>query len=220
MLKAELHIHIDQDPMHNLQYSVYDIIKLAKKKKFDVIAITMHNKYFTNSKAIKDAKDKGIILIPGIEKNIEGKHTLIYNADKSIEKINTYKELEKYKEIHPNCLIIAAHPFYVLPECHKFNILKHYNLFDVWEFSYFYTNLVNPNKKLLRINKKYKKPIIGTSDVHRLSNFGRTYTLIDAKKSKLSIINAIKTSKVGIITSPVKLTEMFQTALNIILKKE
>ena len=28
--------------------------------------------------------------------------------------------------------------------------------------------------------KKYGKPVVGNSDVHKLKDFGRTYTLIDA----------------------------------------
>jgi predicted metal-dependent phosphoesterase TrpH len=219
MLKAQLHIHINEDPEDNIDYSIYEVIETAKKQKFDIIAITMHDKYFKNPKAIKYAKNKGIILIPGIEKRIQKKHVLIYNANKKIEKIETFKELSKYKENNPNCLIIAPHPFYYVKECLKSKIKKHLNLFDAWEFSFFYCKLINPNMKLIKRSKMCKKPVIGTSDVHDLNYFSKTYTLIDAKKNTIDIINAIKNNKVGIVTSPLKIKEILYIIAKMIKKK-
>lgn len=219
MLKTELHTHIKGDPLdYWLKYDVYELINKAKKQNFDVLAITCHNKLFEDKKAIEYAKNKNILIIPGIERDIEGKHTLIYNATKEIEKIKTIKELKEYKKRNPQIFIIAPHSLYPYNSCHKKNIIKHLDLFDAWEYSFFYCKLFNyPNKKVTILSKKYKKPIVGNSDIHELKHLGMTYTLIDSDKKIDSIFTAIKNNKVKIISKPLKTKEFLRIIKSIII---
>jgi predicted metal-dependent phosphoesterase TrpH len=208
MYKVELHTHINEDPKDNIKYSVYDLIKDAKKKNFDVIAITMHNKLFNNKKAIAYAKKRGILLIPGIEKSIEGKDTLVYNPPFYIEKIKTLKELALMKQQYSEMFVIAPHPYYFFPVCHKNNILRHLDLFDAWEFSYMHLAFFNPNSKILKLAKKHNKPVVGNSDVHRLKDLGKTYTMIDADNlSSDAIFDAIKNKKLKVLSRPLRFND-------------
>ncbi|MBU0457656.1 MAG: PHP-associated domain-containing protein [Nanoarchaeota archaeon] len=219
MLKAELHIHIDKDPIDNIKYSAYDLIDEAKKKNFDILAITCHDYFFEDNLIDDYAKEKGIILIKGIEKTIKKKHVLIYSTKKEVEKINSFKELSEFKEKNPDTLIIAPHPFHHDPTCLGKRIIKYLDLFDAWEYSYYYTKWFNPNKKTVKLAKKFNRILVGNSDVHDLYFLGKTFTLIDAKKEKNSIIQAIKEGKVKRISKPLTIKEFISLTIKIILGK-
>jgi predicted metal-dependent phosphoesterase TrpH len=205
MLKAELHSHINLDPIdkYDIHYSAKKLIDEMKRRGYDVLAITCHDYYFEKEEVTEYAKSQGITLIPGIEKTIEKKHTLIYNAPKNqIEKIRTLKELEELKEKNPQMLIIAPHPFFKGAQCHKNNLKRYKELFDAYEYSFFYTRFFNMNKKMLRLAKRYKKPVVGNCDIHSLDFVGNVYRLIDSKPNKNDIIKAIKSNKIKLQAQP------------------
>ena len=209
MLKAQLHSHIKNDlEDYHIKYSVYDLIDKAYEKKFEVLAITCHNKFFYDNKAKRYASNKGIILLFGIEKNIECKHTLIINCNKNVEKVHNFKDLEKYKKENPYCLVIAPHPFFKDNSCLKNKIVEFESVFDAFEYSFFYTKKINMNNEMIKISNKLNKPVIGTSDVHYLKDIDLTYTLIDSKKDTNSIISAIKKGKVTLVSRPLKFSNL------------
>jgi len=220
MLKAELHTHINVDPIDTfIKYSAYDLIDDAKNKNYDVLAITCHNYFFQDEKVEQYAKKKGITLLNGIEKNINGKHTLIYNTTKEVEKVHTITQLKEFKKENPEILIIAAHPFHYDPTCHGKNVIKHLELFDAWEYSFFHSKLINPNKRGIKLSKKHNKPMVGNCDVHDLKYFGSTYSLIDSEPKKESIIKAIKENKVIVKAKPLDTFTFLKLSFKIITGK-
>ena len=78
------------------------------------------------------------------------------------------------------------------------------DLFDAIEFSSFYADKFTNryNMKAIKIAKKYNKPIVGTSDVHRFYQFNKTFTLIEARENEDNVFEAIREGKSKIITSP------------------
>ena len=155
------------------------------------------------------------MLIPGIEKTIEGKHVLIIGLEK-IPKINKLRDLKK---IHNSALVIAPHPFYPKGHSLRDKFFKHADLFHGIEHCFFYNNLLNFNKKAIKTAKEYNKPLVGTSDVHNLRFFDSTYSLIDSEKNIKSVIDAIKENKLKIITNPISNSSLFFLPVYIILKK-
>ena len=219
MLKSEMHIHTNDDPHDTwIQHSFKDVVDLAAKDGFDVLSITLHEKYLFTQEMDDYAKSKGIVLIPGIEKSVEGKHTLIYNGGELSEKVDTLDELKAFKKENPQSLIVAAHPFFFMRTCHKSNVFKHYDLFDAWEYCHFHLGWLNPNNKLAK--RKDKKPMVGNSDVHELHKWGLTYSLIDADKDIDSIIAAIKENKVKVITKAMKMRSMARIVGKVLIKKK
>jgi len=209
-LKIQFHIHSKSDPEDTLKQTEYDIINTAKKYNYDAIAITCHNKLVWNENLFKYAKKQGILLIKGIEKEIENNHIVIINADKNAEQIKTYKDLENYKNTHPNTLTIAAHPYYPGKVSIKNKLKKYIHIIDAIEYSYFYTKHINfPNKKAQQFAKQNNIPIIGTSDNHILKYFNKTHTTIKAEKNITSIIQSIKQNKIKIHSTPLTLIEFF-----------
>ncbi len=217
MLKAELHTHINIDPQDRgyVRYSAYELIDHAAEAGFDVLGITCHNYVYTDTEVRKYALSKGIILITGMEMDLQGKHTLIYNiTNEEARQIKTFHELSHLKEKLAaegrNIFIIAAHPFHYAPICLKGKVIEHLNLFDAWEYSFFHCRLSNPNKKTVRLAGKFNKPLVGSSDVHLLKDLGRTYTLIDSLKDETEIFNAIRKNNVKVVSRPLSISEFIK----------
>lgn len=220
MLKTDLHLHTKEDPLDGIRinYSAKELIDYAAELSFDVISITNHNRV-SYSNELKDyAEKKGILLIPGAEIKINGKEVLVYNIfQEDIEKIKTFDDLRKIK--NDNNLIIAPHPYFMLPQCLKKDLDRNIDLFDAIEYSYFYINLLNRNKKAVKTAKKYKKPLIGNSDAHFLWQMNRNYSLVDSKKDTVSVINSIKNNKIKLVARPLSFARFMKIFLVILFFK-
>ena len=207
MLKAELHTHIRGDPIDTfIRYTAYDLINRAAAQGFQVLAITCHNYIYQDTKAKDYAREKGLLLLQGMEMTLQGKHTLIYNiTPEQAATIKTFTDLQQLKKKQGNILVIAPHPFHYTSTCLDDIVLQYPDLFDAWEYSFFYTRVLNPNQKTLHLARQLGKPVIGNSDVHDLNDLGRTYTLIDAAWEEKAVIKSIRQGKVHLITKPLPL---------------
>ncbi|MDD3862119.1 MAG: PHP-associated domain-containing protein [Candidatus Gracilibacteria bacterium] len=191
------------DPEHCHSYSAQDLIKRAKQLKYDVLSITCHKKViFTKSLSIY-AKRHGIILIPGIELEINKKHIIAINIDSEIEKVKTFEDLRLYKKTHPESLIMAPHPFFPGKISLKNHLIENIDIFDTIENSFCYTKSKNYNTPAIKIAKKYNKPILATSDCHSLENLDLAYTHVKAEKNISQIIKAIKNNQIKTHHSPI-----------------
>lgn len=215
-LKAQLHVHTKQDPLDFISHSEKEIIDYAANLGYEVLAISCHNIVIHTDYLKKYAEKKRILLIPAIEKDIEGKHVLIINADISAQNVNTFEQLKKYKENNPDCLIIAPHPFYPGSTSLGKKLLKNHTLFDAIEYSYFHSKHIDLfNKKAVKTAEKFKLPLLGTSDNHIKKYFDTTYSIITAEKNTKSVIKAIKAKKIEITSHPIPLIKLIFIYLNI-----
>ena len=209
-IKTDLHIHTNLDPEDGHisgLLSPKELIDLARKFEFQCISITHHDKLFDDKKINEYAKSLGILLMLGVEKNIEGKHVLLYNFDDY--NINTFTELRE-KKAKKN-LIIAPHPYYLTKDCLKDELVKNIDCFDAIEFSHFYHRLFNPNKRAIKIAKENNLPLIGSSDMHYRLQFGVTYSYIEAEDfSTQGIIEGIKNKRDILVTRSLTLKEFFK----------
>ncbi|MBI5389120.1 PHP domain-containing protein [Candidatus Woesearchaeota archaeon] len=204
MLKADLHLHTLDDPEDGffIRHSARKLVDEAASQDFAVLAITLHNKVFSSASLSSYAKKKGILLIPGAELTLEGKHVLVYNiTEKERAGIKTLADLKQFKE--KKHLVIAPHPFYPGSSCLGKKVLRYKGLFDALEYCHFYPWFFNGfNKKAENIAKQLGVPMIGNGDVHWLFQFGHTYSQIDAPKNVEGVIAAIKKGKVQVKTRP------------------
>ena len=180
-MKLQLHLHVKGDPCDNIKYSAKQAIDKASKLNYKVISITCHDKVIFNQKLSEYAKTKGVLLIPGIEKTIQKKHVLIINATKDSEKIISFDDLKIYKSKNPKSFIIAAHPFHPSSTSLMWKLIKHIDLFDAIEYSYFCSTMINPNILSKLIAKFYNKPLIATSDIHYLNGFDYGFAKLPSK---------------------------------------
>ncbi len=226
-LKADFHVHTKEDPFDSpyIPYTAKDLIRVAAKKGFTVLSITNHHSVYF-SKSIKDyARKKGILLIPGAEARIKGKDVLLINIKKDdLRRIRTLEDLEKLKD---SALIIAPHPFFIGYKCLRGYLEKYIDYFHAIEYCHFYTrqlvtpffSFLNGNTRALKLAKKYKKPLVGTSDAHKLYELNTTYTLINSAKKKDDIIEAVKKNKIKLVTKPMNPVLFFRRTLGCVLKE-
>ncbi len=214
MLIADLHLHCKGDVRDPLTYSPEELIDHAALRGYDILAITCHDIVVYSQKISQYAKRKGILLIPGAEKTLQGKHVLLYNiTNKELNRIKTFEDIAVWKKRTKNSLVIAPHIYYVLPSCLGKLAEQYINLFDAIEFTHFYTNYCNFNKKAVQLAQAHNKPVVGSSDTHKLTQFGTIRSIIQSKKTNSSVIQAIKKGKVQVSSRPLTTLEFFRTGI-------
>lgn len=203
-LKIDLHCHTSDDLVETVVSNrkklptPFRLIDMAVEQNFHAIAITHHGILYQNPKVNQYAREKGLLLIPGFEAFIEGKHVLMINYPQ-VKPFKTYQDLCKHRR--KDGLIIAPHPFYVLGKCVGNNLLKYIDCFDAVEYSRFHYKFINPSKKAVRIARLHNLPVVGNSDAHEDYQFGNTYSIVEADELSVpAIIDAIKQGKVEYVS--------------------
>lgn len=215
-LKVDLHVHTSEDPFEYISYNAFELIDRAHEQEYDVLSITNHNTVTHNKEIFRHAEKKDILLIPGMEGSFSRKHVLVINPDvQKIPSEATLKDLKKYK--NSKSLIIAAHPFFPGPVTLKSLLYDYISLFDAIEFCHCYNHIINFNNKAIQTAREHNKPLVGTSDAHNQWQLGKTFSLVEAEKDPLSVINAVKEGKIEIVTSPVPLTTLLGLAVKFVI---
>lgn len=192
ILKTNLHFHTKEDDI-GVHYDIYKAVDYAKEKGFDVLAYTPHRKFFFQEKYAEYAANKGVLLIPGIEMEIKGKHIIVLNCGKEIENIKSFQGLADYKSKNPQILILAPHPYVFSHKSLFSKLLENIDLFDAIEMSVFSNKIFNFNGHAKKIADKYGKPFVATSDTHFLKDMERGYALINApERTPEAVLSAIK----------------------------
>jgi predicted metal-dependent phosphoesterase TrpH len=212
-LKVELHTHTDFDPQDQIDYSAHQLIDEAARQSFEVLAITCHDALQWSPSLAEYAASAGILLIPGVEATIEGKHVLIYGLEHFREPM-TFKQLRALRQSHPNVFTIAPHPFFPGGSCLGQKLVRYHDCFDAIEYSHFYTRRINFNERAVRAASALNRPLLGTSDVHVLRQLGKTYTFLTvADRNLVSVATAIKAGQVELVTAPMTGRELTSIGL-------
>ena len=202
MLKSDFHCHSGFDMGdEKLPYTSKELISYAAKLGYGVLALTNHDDVIHTKELNEYAKRKGVLIIPACERTIEDKHVVLLDiTQKQMENIKTLSDLEKYKK--ENILAMAAHPFFPHKSALREQLIEHINLFEAIEWSHFYTPWFNFNKKAAVIAEKYNKTLLGTSDCHWFEQLNHTFTLVDSKKTKESVLEAVRKNSIKLQTNP------------------
>ena len=208
MLKTELHTHTSDDPNDHIPYSTAALIDRAAELNYDALAITLHDAWFDAGALTPYARERGITLIAGIERAIEGKHVLLLNFDAASERVTSFDDLAELRQAQPAGLVIAPHPFYPTGFCLGEALERRADLFDAVELNAFYTAQVDHfNRKAVDWARRTGKPIVANADVHRLKQLGTTFSLVDAEPDPDAICAAIRAGRVEIRTRPLSIVE-------------
>jgi predicted metal-dependent phosphoesterase TrpH len=201
MLKVELHTHTADDPVDRIPYTTFALIDRAVAQGFDALAITLHDHQLDLRPFRQYASDRGLTLIPGIERTIEGKHVLLLNYSYGAADVRTFDDLRVLKR-HGRGLVVAPHPFFPAPTCLWSQLERHADLFDAVERNAMYTRVVDFNLRAERWAERRGKPMVGNGDVHRLAQLGSTYSLVDADRDPEAICDAIAAGRVQVVSHP------------------
>ena len=201
MLKVELHAHSNLDPHDGIFHTTRQLIDRAAELGYHALSVTCHNHYFDPTYDAPYARDRGMVLLPGIERTIDGAHLLLINFPAASEKVNSFDEALALKASHPRGLVVAPHPFYPTPSAIGLDRMNRYrDLFDAVEVSSLYTRQFDFNAPAIEWARANGKPLVGNSDVHTLAQLGSTYTLVDAVPEPDAICRAIREGRVELRT--------------------
>lgn len=202
-IKLDLHIHTLDDPKDALDYSAHELLERARSLGFRVLAITLHDAVFDRPEVFADAARMGILLIPAAEVRLEGADIILLNVRaEEIEPLRTFDDVQKLRAQRGNSLFtIAPHPFYVLGGSIGEKLVEKIECFDAIELCHFWSRFFNPNRRAMQVAAQFNKPLIATSDAHRLHAFGSHYTSIP-RPAELTIEQVFETLRRG----PLRLT--------------
>jgi predicted metal-dependent phosphoesterase TrpH len=207
-MKFDFHMHTLDDPLdHHVYHTAHELVDRAAELGYGALAITLHNAQLENRELTEYARKRGIMLLPGIEQDIEGCHVLLINYPKSVsEGIRTFADLAKAKSTEG--LVIAPHPYFPggVSLLERFDANHH--LFDAVEVSGFYHRHWNPNRKGMDAASRFGLPLVGNSDTHTLEQFGSTWSEVECDSSPESLIAAIKAGKAVVHGRPLRAVPM------------
>ena len=201
MLKVDLHIHTSDDPIDPIPYATFELIDRAAELGFDAIAITLHDLQLDLAPFRAHAAARGVVLIPGVERAIDGRHVLLLNYSEAANSVNSYDDIARLRE-RERGLVVAPHPFYPAGSALRGCLTRYAELFDAVEYNAMFTRHVNFNAMAERWARRHGKPMVGNGDVHRLEMLGTTYTLVDAAPDANAICAAILAGRVEIVAAP------------------
>lgn len=211
-IKVDLHIHTHDDPKDVIDYSAHQLLERAHSLGFGVLAITLHDAVFDRPEVYADAAAMGILLIPAAEVLLERADIIILNV--TAEEIVQLKDFDDLRELRAkrgaSIFTIAPHPFYVLGGSVGSRLLDEIDCFDAIELCHFYKGPFNPNRRAKAVAARCGKPMIATSDAHRLHAFGRHYTSIPrpGELSCESVFAALRNGPLRLTSPPCTVVDL------------
>jgi predicted metal-dependent phosphoesterase TrpH len=204
-IKIDLHIHTLDDPKDAVDFSAHQLLERARSLGFRVLAITLHDALFDRKEVFADAAAMGILLIPAAEVRLLGADVIVLNvtADE-IAALKNFADLRMLRSRRGNSIYtIAPHPFYIFGGSIGSRLFGEIDCFDAIEYCHFHIGPFNPNRRARRVATRFGKPLIATSDAHRLHAFGRHYTSMPMPAA-LTVENVFAGLRAGplLLTSP------------------
>jgi predicted metal-dependent phosphoesterase TrpH len=202
-IKIDLHIHTLDDPKDAVDFSAHQLLEQARSLGFRVLAITLHDAVFDRKKVFADAAAMGILLIPAVEVRLLGADVIVLNVTpEEIARLQNFDDLRELRAHRGNSIFtIAPHPFYIVGGSIGSRLFAEIDCFDAIEFCHFHFGPFNPNRRAQRVATRFDKPLIATSDAHRLHAFGRHYTSMPMPPA-LTVENVLA----GLRSGPLRLT--------------
>lgn len=220
MLRVDLHTHTADDPVDPIPHTTRELIDRAAALGYDALAVTLHDRQLDLAALAPYAADRGVTLIPGIERTIEGRHVLLLNFARGAADVRSFEDLARLRR-RACGLVVAPHPFFPAPSCLRGALARHADLFDAVEWNAMFTRAVNFNRRAERWAIAHGKPLVGNGDVHRLRQLGTTWSVVDtADRSADAICAAIAAGRVQVESRPLALLEAAAVFADIITTRE
>ncbi len=204
-LKADLHVHTAEDPYDVIKWDARRMIDEAAARGFRVLAITNHMSVCYSSRLADYATGKGIVLVPGCEIEVGGRHIVVLNPSPGAEKCRTFDEIREKKRENRAMAVVAAHPFFPSGSSLREWVYRHSDVFDAIEWCSFYFKWVNFNRLAQRAARILNLPILGSSDCHHPWQINTTYSILEAEPTVEGVIDAVVKGRCRLVSSPLKL---------------
>ncbi len=202
VVKVELHSHSADDPVDYIPHSTCELIERAAQLGYNALAITLHDRQIDLQPFADLARQRGVTLIPGMERTIQGKHVLLLNFSRAgAEGVETFEDLARLRG-RERGLVVAPHPYFPDTSCLGRFLESYADLFDAVEYNAMFTPSINFNERAVRWATRHRKPLVGNGDVHRLRQLGSTFSLVDAANTPDAICEAIRRHRVQVVAAP------------------
>src|SRR3954463_5336980 len=203
MLKVELHAHTADDRADRVAHTTRDLVRHALSLEYGALAITLHDTQNDLTRDAAWARDQGLLLLRGIERTIQGVHTLLINfpAEASLRG-RRFEDVAGIKAAHPRGLVVVPHAFYPVSSAMGRRLDAHAGWVDAIEVNAMYTRHVNFNGRAIEWARAHGKPLVGNTDLHHLAQMGTTFTLVDAAPTPDAICKSIRDGRAEIRTTP------------------
>jgi len=209
VVKLELHTHTDEDPADRISHSTRQLIDHAASLGYTALAVTLHDRYFDPAPHAAYARDRNVVLLAGIERNIGRRHVLLVNFPVTCAGVRTFEDIARLKQRYGG-LVVAPHPFYPIPSALGRDLDRHPSVFDAVEINAMYTRLVDFNRRAVRWASAHGKTLVGNTDLHLLEQMGTTYSLVDAEPEADAICEAIRAGRVEVRREPLSSVDAVQ----------
>lgn len=221
-VKIDLHIHTLDDPKDAVDYSAHQLLERAESLGFGVLAITLHDAVFDRKEVYADAEAMGILLIPAAEMRLCGADVIVLNVtSEEVAQLKNFDDLRRLRARRGSSIFtIAPHPFYVLGGSIGTRLFREMDCFDAIELCHFHIGLFNPNWRAKKVARRFGKPLIATSDAHRLHAFGQHYTSIPRQRALTveNVFTALRNGPLRLTSPPCSFTDLVGAIYFVFLK--
>jgi predicted metal-dependent phosphoesterase TrpH len=221
-IKIDLHIHTLDDPKDAVDFSAHQLLERARLFGFRVLAITLHDAVFDRKEVFADAAAMGILLIPAAEVRLLGADVIVLNVTaEEIAQLKSFDDLRRLRARRGNTIFtIAPHPFYIVGGSIGTRLFAEIDCFDAIEFCHFHFGPFNPNRRAQRVAIRFGKPMVATSDAHRLHAFGRHYTSMPMPPALTveNVLAGLRSGPLGLTSPPSSLKEFVNAIYFVFLK--
>ncbi|MCE4625407.1 MAG: PHP domain-containing protein [Desulfurococcales archaeon] len=212
-MRIELHTHTTAS---DGALTPIDLIKLAKKKGLDGVAVTDHDTFRGADLALRAARmqEHAPLVIPGAEMRTEYGDVLVLCPQPEPGAPKELAELRDWADDR-GCILVAAHPFH--PGRHSLmsslkTKLEYFDAIEVWNSR----GLPVLNLPAMRLAEKACKPGTSGSDVHVPRELGLSPSIVEDVDSVEDVIEAIRRGRVrptlGLLT-PLAVAEILAWAI-------
>jgi len=197
-LRVDFHVHSKYSSDSTI--TAKDLVKYAKKRSLDAIAITDHNQI---KGALDIAKKIELLIIPSIEISTKSGHLVGLNVRKSIPKGMSVEETVDC--IHNmGGLAVACHPFAWFKGSLGDKITKKFDAIETVNSSSF--PFGRSIKKAKEIAKILDLAQIAGTDAHIPQSIGLAYAVLEAEPTIEGIVKAILEKRCKVYGQPVALS--------------
>jgi predicted metal-dependent phosphoesterase TrpH len=200
--RVDLHNHCQGDPVDVLTHTIFEHIDAAKQAGLDAIAITWHRRVCTDPEAFAYARERGLLLISGMEADVNGKHVVVLGLrEGDLPGQATWDEIRALRARKPGVVVFAPHPFYPHPSCLNSQLDGNDDCIDAVEWCALHVgwlpDRINPNLRAARWAQRFGKPLLACSDAHSIAAIARNASTVEAEAlTEEAILEAVRAGRI------------------------
>jgi predicted metal-dependent phosphoesterase TrpH len=210
-LKIDLHVH--SKASGDGVSSIYEIVKSAKEKQLDGVAITDHDHPLSKEDAILLSDETGFLLIPGIEVTTSSGHLIVLDPRRSFGINEPFLETVK-TAVDDGSVVIIPHPTdpfsHGVGEVAVKSSLTYSLPLEVMNAS----TLRRYNNSASELADRLKLAKLGGSDAHWAPIVGDAFTLVESPNNTVeAVLEAVRKGRTQAYGSETHISTTIQSIL-------